>query len=54
MCDPVLSRVFSQREVLDALFAYAIAKMEKTPETGLREDGVRRSGIDLISREVSE
>jgi len=40
--------------VLDALFALAIARMEKTSETGLREGGVRGSGKNLISRQVSE
>ena len=54
MLDPVLSCVFGQREAFYALFVDVIVQMEKKSETGLREDGVCGSGMNVISREVSE
>jgi len=47
------SRVFSQRRVLDTLIVVAIVQMEKKSETDLSEDGVRRSGKNVILSEVS-
>ena len=53
MGDPMLSRIFGQRRVLDDVIVFAIVRMEKEAKTDLGEDGMRGYGKDLIRGHLS-
>jgi hypothetical protein len=54
MRDPVFGRIFCQREAFGDPFVDVTIKMKKISETRLSEDGMGRSGKDLVLRKVSE
>ena len=52
MFNPLFSGIVGQWEVIVMLPVHAISQGKKTSKTDLREDGVGRSGKDVVSRDI--